>query len=231
MLAIRNLICATLLVIYSHGSFAERIEVALDESRTLGVYLLLPATANTESAPLLILMPGGSGEEALARDLQYWLGAEFQQRGWAVAIPVSPNQRSFRGDNNALVPLLIEALQQDSRIAAGKTLLAGISNGGMSALEIASLSPERFLGIVAVPALVPRGLAVESLVGMPIYLRIGDQDEMSWMTRLDETAQSLRDGGAMVDAGLVFMAPHMFQMEWETLDPWLEALPGARKPN
>lgn len=223
----RTLLLATLLLIYSHGSVAERVEVALDDSRALGVYLLLPANADTVPAPLLILMPGGSGEEALARDLQYWLGEEFQQRGWAVAIPVSPNQRSFRGANNALVPLLIDALQQDRRIAAGKALLGGISNGGMSALEIASAAPQRFRGIVAVPALVPQGLAVDALVGMPIYLRIGDQDEMSWMSRLDETAQTLRAGGALVDAGLVFMAPHMFQMEWETLDPWLEALEGA----
>lgn len=227
MSTLRTLFCATLLFLFSHGSFAERVEVALDDSRALGVYLLLPSTANIAPAPLLILMPGGSGEEALARDLQYWLGEEFQQRGWAVAIPVSPNQRSFRGANNALIPLLIDALQHDSRIAAGTTLLAGISNGGMSALEIASASPERYRGIVAVPALVPRGLDVQALAGMPIYLRIGDQDEMSWMAQLDETAQTLSAGGALVDSGLVFMAPHMFQMEWETLDPWLEALPGV----
>ena len=225
----RTAFCATLLCIVSHGSFAERIEVALADKPALGVYLLLPSAASNAPAPLMILMPGGSGEEALARDLQYWLGEEFAQRGWAVAIPVSPNQRSFRGANNALVPLLIDALQQDPRIASGKVLLAGISNGGMSALEIASAEPERFRGIVAVPALVPSGLNVEALAGMPIYLRIGDQDELTWMDRLDETAQSLRDGGAIVDSGLVFMSPHMFQMEWETLDPWLEALPGATK--
>lgn len=227
MPTIPKLICATFLLMNSHTSFAERIEVPLDGNPALGVYLLLPDTANTVPAPLLILMPGGSGEEALARDLQYWLGEEFQQRGWAVAIPVSPNQRSFRGANNALVPLLIDELQHDSRIAPGKVLLAGISNGGMSALEIASASPKRFRGIVAVPALVPKDLAVASLAGMPIYLRIGDQDEMTWMNQLEATAQTLRDGGALVDADLVFMAPHMFQMEWETLDPWLEALPGA----
>tara|TARA_R110002049_G_scaffold207461_2_gene377960 strand:+ start:112 stop:801 length:690 start_codon:yes stop_codon:yes gene_type:complete len=225
----RTAFCATLLCLLSQGSFAERIEVALEDNPALGVYLLLPSTTGTAPAPLLILMPGGSGEEALARDLHYWLGEEFAQRGWAVAIPVSPNQRSFRGANNALVPLLIDALQQDPRIASGKVLLAGISNGGMSALEIASAEPERFRGIVAVPALVPSGLNVEALAGMPIYLRIGDQDELTWMDRLDETAQSLRDGGAIVDSGLVFMSPHMFQMEWETLDPWLEALPGATK--
>lgn len=228
-MTISRLICIVCLtLVFSPLSSAERIEVTLPNS-TLGVYLLLPSATDQLPAPLLILMPGGSGEEALARDLQYWLGEEFQQRGWAVAIPVSPNQRSFRGANNTLVPQLIDALQEDPRIADGKTLLAGISNGGMSALEIASASPQRYTGIVAVPALVPRGLDVKSLAGMPIYLRIGDQDEMSWMARLDETVQSLREGGAIVDAGLVFMAPHMFQMEWETLDPWLAALASSQR--
>ncbi len=203
---------------------AERVEVTLHNGTVLGVYLLIPTTATQEARPLLILMPGGSGEEDLARDLQYWLGEELMQRGYAVAIPVSPNQRSFRGENNALIPLLVDALQEDARIQQSKTLLAGISNGGMSALEIAAAMPSRYSGVVAVPALVPQGLNVAALQGMPIYLRIGDQDELTWMSRLEETARKLREGGAIVDADLVFMSPHMFSMEWETLDPWLEEL-------
>lgn len=214
-----------LLMIWAPFVSAERIEVSLSNGSKLGVYLLLPTASEQAAAPLVVLMPGGSGEEVLARDLQYWLGEELQQRGWVVAIPVSPNLRSFRGDNNALIPLLIDALQTDSRISSTRALLAGISNGGMSALEIATKDPARYRGIVAVPALVPQGMNAGALKGMPIYLRIGDQDEMSWMNRLKETAETLRQAGAQVDAGLVFMAPHMFQMEWETLDPWLDALP------
>ncbi|MCP5358835.1 MAG: hypothetical protein H7A06_11885 [Pseudomonadales bacterium] len=210
-----------LLSVLSTGAFAQRMEVALANGATLGVYLLLPEDTSTQPNDLVILMPGGSGEEALARDLYYWLGEEMRQRGWAVAIPVSPNQRSFRGDNNALIPLLIDALQDGTRIRRGRTLLAGISNGGMSALEIASANPERYRGVMAVPAIVPRGMNVGALKGMPIYLRIGDQDEMSWFARLPETETALKEAGAEVDAGLVFMSPHMFQMEWETLDPWL----------
>jgi len=122
------------------------------------------------------------------------------------------------------IPRLLDALQEDSRSQQSQTLLAGISNGGMSALEVASAMPSRYSGIVAVPALVPQGLNVDALKGMPIYLRIGDQDELTWMNRLDETANKLREGGAIVDADLVFMSPHMFSMEWETLDPWLEEL-------
>ena len=203
---------------------AERLEIPLNDSTALAVYRLLPTTLPPEGAPLVILMPGGSGDEALARDLHYWLGEELAQRGWAVAVPVSPNGRSFRGANNALIPQLIEALQEDSRIADGKTLLAGISNGGMSALEVATLAPELYRGVMAVPALVPERLNVAALKDMPIYLRIGDQDEMNWMNRFEETRAALESAGAIVDAGLVFMAPHMFSMEWETLDPWLQAL-------
>ncbi len=202
----------------------ERVEVTLPDSSTLAVYRLLPSAPPPGGAPLVILMPGGSGDESLARDLHFWLGEELKERGWAVAVPVSPNGRSFRGGNNALIPQLIDALQEDERIAEGKTMLAGISNGGMSALEIAALSPEDYRGIMAVPALVPERLEVSRLEGMPIYLRIGDQDELNWMNRFEETRAALEEAGAILDAGLVFMAPHMFSMEWETLDPWLQSV-------
>lgn len=202
----------------------ERVEVTLPDASSLTVYRLLPPAPPPGGAPLVILMPGGSGDESLARDLHFWLGEELKERGWAVAVPVSPNGRSFRGDNNALIPHLITLLQEDERIADGRTLLAGISNGGMSALEIAARSPDDYRGIVAVPALVPERLEVSKLEGMPIYLRIGDQDELSWMNRFEETRAALEEAGAIVDAGLVFMAPHMFSMEWETLDPWLQSV-------
>ena len=59
MSMLRTTFCATLLCLLSQVSFAERIEVALDGKPTLGVYLLLPSTAGTAPAPLLILMPTG----------------------------------------------------------------------------------------------------------------------------------------------------------------------------
>jgi len=213
------------LVLPAQAVYAQLVDVTVADS-TLGVYLRLPQneTQDAGAAPLVILMPGGSGEQALARDLYNWLGEELAARGWAVAIPVSPNGHSFRGGNNALIPLLIDALQQRGDIAEGPTLLAGISNGGMSALEIAAAGLREYYGVLAVPALVPNNLDLSGLEGMPIYLRIGDQDEMGWTARLQETRAALEEAGARVDADLVFMAQHMFSMDWENLDPWLEAL-------
>ncbi|MDP1931042.1 MAG: dienelactone hydrolase family protein [Gammaproteobacteria bacterium] len=218
------LICLPML---ASAANAERVEVTLSDNTTLSVYLLFPEGAKTSSHPLMILMPGGSGEEALARDLQSWLGVDLAERGWVVAVPVSPNNSSFRGNNNRYIPLLIDTLQKDERIASGKVMLAGISNGGMSALEIATAAPQAYLGVMAIPALIPRGLDLAPLAGMPVYLRIGDQDEMGWQDRLEETAAALTSAGALVNADLVFMSPHMFFMEWETLDPWLQDIRAA----
>lgn len=226
---LRILVSLCLSVAVSVAS-AERVELTLSDNSTLAVYMLLPESGNDVELPLVILMPGGSGEEAIARDVQSWLGEDLAERGWAVAVPVSPNNRSFRGNNNRLVPMLINTLQTHKRIAPGKVLLAGISNGGMSALEIATQGPQNYLGVMAVPALIPRGLDLSPLAGMPVYLRIGDQDEMGWQDRLQETTAALTAAGALVDAGLVFMSPHMFFMEWETLDPWLDGIRTASPP-
>lgn len=216
-----TLIVAALLSTTTMAS-ADLVEVQLSDSSSLSVYLLFPESESAEPLPLMILMPGGTGENGIAWDTQNWLGAEMAQRGFAVAVPVSPNNRSFRGSNNRLVPLLVDALQIDSRIRKGKTVLAGISNGGMSALEVAATDPQRYQAVLAIPAVIPPRTDLTPLAGMPIYLRIGDQDEMAWMNRLDETRSALEAVGAKVDADLVFMAPHMFQMDWENLDPWLQ---------
>lgn len=222
---------ALCLLLSATPSHAERVEIALGDGTMLGVYLLYPQSQANTSHPLVILMGGGSGEEGIARDVQGGVGQDLADRGYVVAVPVSPNARSFRGENNRLIPLLIEALKKDERVSKDKPLLAGISNGGMSALEVAAAAPQEYAGIMAIPALVPRGLNVSALAGMPIYLRIGDQDEAGWQDRLDETAATLRAAGAQVDAGLVFMSPHMFAMEWETLEPWLQAVLPAKADN
>lgn len=226
---IKALPIGLILTIFSLSAFAkpERLEIELADSSTIMTYLLFPQEQTNTALPLIILMPPGSGEAALAYDLQSWLGEEMAQRGWAVAVPVSPDQKSFRGANNLLIPLLIDQLQKDPRILSGKVVLAGVSNGGISALEIAGTAPERVMGVVGVPALVSSQTKLDGLAALPVYLRIGDQDELMWMNRFEETKNTLIEAGAVVDADLLFMSPHMFTIDWENLDPWLQTIKQA----
>jgi predicted esterase len=181
------------------------------------------AETTDQPAPLLILMGGGPGNASISRDTSMWLGGGFAQRGWTVAVPISPNNRAFRGEeNNGKVEQLIVELQKRDSIATGKVLLAGISNGGMSALEIARRNPENYKGVVAVPALATSVVDNRPLNGFPIYLRIGGADQLGWADRFDETVGALTQAGVDLDAAILDSAPHMFRMNWESLDPWLD---------
>ena len=124
--------------------------ITLEDGSRLSVYIVKPAQTLSEPSPLVILMGGGPGNASISRDTSIWLGGGFAERGWMVAVPVSPNNRAFRGDeNNHKVEQLITELQKRDEVANGKVLLAGISNGGMSALEIARRNPANYMGVAA----------------------------------------------------------------------------------
>ena len=197
--------------------------ITLEDGSRLGVFMVKPAETSSQPAPLVVLMGGGPGNASISRDTSIWLGGGFAERGWMVAVPVSPNNRAFRGiDNNIKVEQLIAELQKRAEISSGKVLLAGISNGGMSALEIARRNPENYLGVAAVPALATSVVDNRSLSGFPVYLRIGGEDQLGWADRFDETANALTEAGVDLDAAILDSAPHMLRMNWESLDAWLE---------
>ena len=213
---------ALTLVISLNVSAQERL-VLTDGSR-IEYLLAMPENSDASSWPLAIFMGGGSGNKPISIEAFRFVGRELAQRGWAVAVPVSPDNASFRGANVAKIRELIVSLQSQSDIESGKVLLGGISNGGMSALEIARQNPEDYLGVMAVPAIVRDNARLESLKGMPVYLRIGGNDQLGWAMQFSDTVARLDEFGVNLDAAILEGAAHMFAMDWEQLDPWLQTI-------
>lgn len=214
-------LCLALLLLPLAATAQERITLA--DGSTLSVFLVRPAESTDEPAPLVILMGGGPGNAGISRDTSIWLGGGFARRGWMVAVPVSPNNRAFRGAaNNQKIEQLADLLTARDEIADGRVLLAGISNGGMSALEVARRDPGRWLGVAAVPALSSSVAENVPLAGFPVYLRIGGNDQLDWAERFEETVAALDGADVDLDAAILENQPHMFRMDWDTLEPWLE---------
>jgi len=167
-----------------------------------------------------VLLPPGPGNSQMVRDAEQTLGREFAKRNWRVVIPESPNGKSFFGPNAAHVTALL------SRLGNQKAVLAGISNGGISALEVASANPKNVKALVMVPG-VMRNSRVDTrrLNGMPVFLRIGQKDELKWARTFDATVKKLRSSGTQLDAKLIPKTGHVFRVNWKELEPWLEQLP------
>lgn len=180
--------------------------VVLEDGSTVKVFLFVPENSGDGPWPLCVLMSGG-GNEYVAR-AQFWLGRELSEHGWMIAVPVSTNQEPFTGKNGKKIPQVIANLQQESDILQSKVLLVGVSTGGSSALELAAQNPEQYQGVVAVPGMI-KDLSL-------IMFR--------WDERMPALVQALEDGNARVDARLVENGNHIFRLDWNELEPWLNSL-------
>lgn len=203
------------------AAFAQT-DFTLPDGSTLQAYLALPE-AGQEPLPLAIVMGGGPGNGDIAERTFNLLGQQFVEHGWAVATPVSPNGQSFWGGNAEKVRQLIGMLKARAEVKDGPVILAGISNGGSSALEIASLHPQEYLGVVAVPGLASDS-TLRSLRDFPVYLRIGSEDQLGWDRRFDAQVSLMNRAGVNVNAVLMQGEGHRVNVDWENLGPWLSEL-------
>ena len=196
--------------------------LVLSDGNAIKVLFFKPADSN-QAPPLALLVSAGSNNEFMAR-AQFWMGKELVDRGWAIAVPISSEGRKFFVDNPQLFPEIIGLLRDSHELKQGKTLLVGISSGGSAALAIAAQDPQYYLGVVATPGRIAEDSLFENLDGLPIYLRIGEKDNFRWNRRLQATVDLLHRAGASVDAAIIPEAKHIFRLDWDDLEAWLQPL-------
>lgn len=208
--------------------YAEEEYVMVEDGSTIKVFLFYPKNDGEGPWPLSVLMSGGIANEYVVR-AQFWLGHELANRGWVIAVPVSPDANAFFGKSGDRIPQVIAHLQETPNIEAGKTLLVGVSNGGSSALEIASHNPDRYYGVVAVPGIIKDTETIGDFQDLPIFLRIGEKDFLGWNRQLPTLEQQLKEAGAKVNAKLEPGANHVFPINWDELQPWLDSVREAAR--
>jgi dienelactone hydrolase len=205
------------------AALARETVVQLDDGSSVKVFLFEPKSHGDGPWPLCVLMTGGSGNEYVAR-AQFWLGRELANQGWMIAVPVSPDNTPFTGENGRKIPKVIEQLQYSPDIMPGKVLLVGVSTGGSSALELAAQTPQQYYGVVAVPGMLKDLSVINDMQQLPVYLRIAENDLFRWHHHMPALVEALSAGGAQVNAALVPEGRHVFRLNWDELQPWLESL-------
>ena len=226
-MTLRRLTLVTLLLLLPHGMLAAAEQtVQLQDGAAVKLFFFEPhdvPLAQGNPPPLAIFIAGGSNNEFMAK-AQFWLGKEFVDRGWAIAVPISPDGKGFSTGESSTLPQIIEQLHATRALQDSKPLLVGMSSGGSEAIAIALRNPSAFRGVVATPGRIKSDASVDELDGLPFYIRIGEKDDFRWNRLFEPMSQKLVSAGAEVDAKIVEDARHVFQLNWENLEVWLRKL-------
>ena len=222
-MTLRRLFLLILLVLLPPGmlSAAEQ-NVELQNGSTVKLFFFEPPSEG-EPPPLAIFIAGGSYNEFMAK-AQFWLGKEFVDRGWAIAVPMSAGGSLFSAAGDSRIEQIIGQLHASHTLHDSKPLLVGMSSGGSEAMAIAALNPHAYRGVVATPGRIKTDTALQELNKLPFYIRVGEKDDFKWDRILESMTQRLRLAGAEVDSAIVQDARHVFQIDWESLENWLGKL-------
>ncbi|PCJ23859.1 MAG: hypothetical protein COA96_10810 [SAR86 cluster bacterium] len=222
MATLKTYILSIILTLSSSVLLASEETLILGDNIPIKVLFFEPE-GTSSPPPLAIMIAGGSSNEFMAR-AQFWLGTEFVERGWAIAVPISPNGKRFSVENASLFPELIERLHNSHQLNADKPILVGISSGGSAAIAIAAKNPTIYKGVIATPGRIKHDVSLPDLKGLPIYLRVGERDDFRWHRSLHSMVERLLLAGAKVDAAIMPNQKHIFRLDWSNLESWLEEL-------
>src|SRR5262245_6339641 len=186
-------------------------EVALDGGGKMRYALVTPDGFREGGTypVLLALPPGQQDEDMVEAGLQRYWEAEAIKRGWVVASPAARGDTPMNDDIPALLAVL-DAVGKAVKIE-GKVHLAGISNGGRTAIRLGTLHPERFASMMLLPGRPASDedfARLDKIKNIPVTLYVGEQDR-SWVQESTRVEQELRRLGGRVTLHVLEKQPHV----------------------
>ncbi|MCZ6834224.1 MAG: alpha/beta hydrolase-fold protein [Planctomycetota bacterium] len=160
----------------------ERLTYTTQDGTEIQYWLVLPKDFDPEkSYPGLVGVAGGNqningAQGSLSR---FW-GMQAYRHGWIVIAPAAPRTMSFFvGEGHLQLEELLDSVLEEYNIEDGKFHIAGYSNGGTSAFNIASQFPDKFQSVTVFPGYAIPGPSfdrLENLTGMHVSMYWGEKD-------------------------------------------------------
>lgn len=179
---------------------AERIDeaVALDNGMTIRLAVIRPDDLDPNRRyPAILAFPGAAQNARMVdADLRRFWQAEAERRGVLIFMPEAPRQGLFFAGGAAAFPELLEYIAETYPVDRSDWHVAGISNGGRSALHIAAQHTEYFKSATGLPGILPTSDhdRASALAEICVRLFVGENDR-GWVSGAETTAGVIRAAG------------------------------------
>lgn len=175
-------------------------EVTIDATVITYIALVPAGFSPGDSAPVVLALPPGQQDIAMATEIVRTLQTEALARGWVIVSPAAPDGELFFQGSERVIPGFVDFIESWVTPEGGGIHLAGISNGGISAFRVATQTPDRFLSVTAFPGF-PTSTddieALDRLTEIPVHMFVGERD-LGWIERMEQAASRLTELGGDV---------------------------------
>ena len=102
---------------------------------------------------------------------------EAEKRGYIVVAPAAPDDQLFFEAGARIFPEFLKMILADYKIQDNKFHIAGPSNGGIAAFQVAASNPQYFLSITAFPGYMwePSVAKLQAISKMCVFMYVGEQ--------------------------------------------------------
>jgi poly(3-hydroxybutyrate) depolymerase len=167
-----------------------------------------------KSYPAIIAFGGGpqtmnTVDGILARNFR----AEAEKRGYIVIAPAAPDGDLFFEEGARIFPEFLKRIEAEYKIEGGKFHIAGVSNGGISALHIAAAHPEYFLSATAFPGFMWEATKakMQAVSKMCVFMYVGENDEYRWHDEMQGEVEFLHSLGTVARYTVEKGQPHRIE--------------------
>lgn len=165
----------------------------------------------TKSYPAIIAFGGGpqtmnTVDGILSRNFR----AEAEKRGYIVVALAAPDGELFFEGGARIFPEFLKMILAEYKIQNGKFHIAGVSNGGISALHIAAANPQYFLSVTAFPGFMWEATPAKlrAIAKMCVFMYVGENDEYRWHGEMQSEVEFLQEKGTVARYTVEKGQPH-----------------------
>jgi polyhydroxybutyrate depolymerase len=146
---------------------------------------------------VLAFGPGPQTIELSQRIIADTFRDQAEQRGYIVVMPAAPEGQLFFEGGERIIPAFLRQILADYKIQGGKFRAAGLSNGGISAFQVAALYPQYFVSITAFPGYLWSATAahIAAISKLCIHMFVGAHDELGFDRPMQQDAAVFRARG------------------------------------
>ncbi len=194
---------ASLLVAMALQASSARAEIQHKTTRVAGTTVeyevVLPNDYDPAKAypAVLAFGPGPQTTDIDRRIIADTFRDQAERRGYLVVMPAAPGGQLFFQGGEQIIPAFLRQILTAYKVEGGKFRAAGLSNGGTSAFQVASLYPQYFISITAFPGFM-WSLTAEHIAAISklcVHMFVGANDELGFDEPMRQDAAAFRARG------------------------------------